>query len=232
MIREPDDSLEKKIALISSAAVFEGLSALAQKDFAALAVSIRYAKNEIVFRSHEPCSAFILVGQGLVRVSRYSALGKRLTYLLAGPGEPVNLVGPFTGAARAYVGEAVQDTTILSVKRKDFLAFAFANHQLIINIVGVLGHAVDSSNTRILDMLEKKVIQRLKRVLYTLSQKFGPTLNFTAVEIAELASTTTESSLRVLTDLRNNGIIGKKRGQIHILKPEALNDAEDEDLWI
>ena len=226
------DHLERKIALISRSAVFEGLSGRAQKDFADLAVSLRYAKNEIVVQSQEPCSAFVLVEQGLIRVSRYSALGKRLTYLLAGPGEPINLVGPFTGAPRAYVCEAVKDSTILSVNRKDFLTYAFANHQLIINIIGILGYAVDSSNTRILDMLEKKVIQRLKRVLHTLSQKFGPDLNFTAVEIAELASTTTESSLRVLTDLRNNGIIGKSRGQIHILKPEALSDADAEDLWI
>jgi CRP-like cAMP-binding protein len=231
MEKEPD-RIEKKIALIGRSAVFKGLSEQALKDFADLAASLRYAKNEIVFQSHEPCSAFVLVEQGLIRVSRYSALGKRLTYLLAGPGEPINLVGPFTGAPRAYVAEAALDTTILSVRRKEFLAFAFANPQLIINIIDILGHAVDSSNTRILDMLEKKVIQRLKRVLYTLSQKFGPTLNFTAVEIAELASTTTESALRVLTDLRNNGIIGKSRGQIHILKPEALSDAEAEDLWI
>jgi len=226
------DHLDRKIALISRAAIFKGLSKQALKEFAELAASIRYAKNGIVFQSHEPCSAFVLVDQGLIRVSRYSALGKRLTYLLAGPGEPINLVGPFTGEPRAYVAEAAMDSTILSVKRKDFLSFAFANHQLIINIIGTLGHAVDSSNTRILDMLEKKVIQRLKQVLYTLSQKFGPTLNFTAVEIAELASTTTESALRVLTDLRNNGIIGKSRGQIHILNPEALKDAETEDLWI
>ena len=231
MARDPD-RLEKKIALVSQSIVFKGLPDQALKDFADLAVSIPYAKNEVVFHSHEPCSAFVLVEQGLIRVSRYSALGKRLTYLLAGPGEPINLVGPFTAAPRAYVCEAVKDSTILSVNRKDFLTYALANHQLIINIIGILGYAVDSSNTRILDLIEKKVIQRLKRVLYTLSQKFGPTLNFTAVEIAELASTTTESSLRVLTDLRNKGIIGKSRGQIHILKPEALSDAEAEDLWI
>jgi CRP-like cAMP-binding protein len=141
-------------------------------------------------------------------------------------------VGPFTGAPRAYVAEAMMDSTILSVNRKDFLAFAFANHQLVINIIGVLGNAVDSSNTRILDMQEKKVIQRLKRVLHTLYQKFGPTLNFTAEEIAELAGTTTESTLRVLTDLRYNSVIGKSRGRIQILKPEVLIDAEAEDLWI
>ena len=124
--------------------------------------------------------------------------------------------------------QALKDFADLAVS----IPYAFANSQVIINILGIMGHAVDSSNSRILDMLEKKVIQRLKRVLYTLSQKFGPNLNFTAVEIAELASTTTESSLRVLTDLRNNGIIGKSRGRIQILKPEALSDAESEDMWI
>lgn len=231
MLKEPD-RLEQKIALISQAVLFKGISEHAQRDFADIAVSIHYAKNDVVLQSHDPCSAFILVEKGLVRVSRYSALGKRLTYLLSGPGEPINLVGPFTGASRAYVAEAVLDSTILSVNRKDFLAFAFANHKLIINAIDTLGLAVDSSNTRILDMLEKKVIQRLKRVLHTLFQKFGPILNFTAEEIADLASTTTESSLRVLTDLRCNGIIGKSRGQIHILNPEALADAEAEDLWI
>lgn len=231
MIKEPDH-LESKLEIINQAGVFKGLSEDARQDFLKLAAFQRYAKNDIVYHSQEPCSAFYLVVQGLIRVSRYSALGKRLTYLLAGPGEPLNLVGPFTGAPRAYVAEAALDSTVISVKRKDFLAFAFANHQLIINIVGVLGYAVDSSNSRILDMLEKKVIQRLKRMLYTLSRKFGPTLNFTAVEIAELASTTTETTLRVLTDLRHDGIIGKSRGQIHILKPEALGDTESEDLWI
>ena len=231
MIKEPD-LLEQKIALFNQADIFKGVSEPALEAFAKMAVSIYYAKNDIVFQCHDPCSAFILVDQGLVCVSRYSALGKRLTYLLAGPGEPINLVGPFTGAARAYVAEAVRDTIVLSVKRKDFIKFAFDNHQLIINIIAILGHAVDSSNTRILDMVEKKVIQRLKQVLHTLSKKFGSTLNFTAEEIAELASTTTESSLRVLTDLRNKGIIDKSRGQVHILDHEALIDAGAEELWI
>ncbi len=233
MIMESDHRA-RKIALIRRAGVFHGLPEQAQKKFADLAVVVPYAKKEIIFQSQEPCNAFILVESGLVRVSRYSALGKRLTYLLAGPGEPINLVGPFTGAPRAYIAEAMVDSTILSVTRKDFLAFAFANCQLVINIVGILGNAVDSSNTRILDMQEKKVIQRLKRVLQTLSQKFGPTLNFTAMEIADLAGTTTESTLRILIDLRNKGVIGKNRGQIQIRDPEALIDAEteSEDLWI
>lgn len=231
MIEGPVD-LEKKIALIERAAIFKGLSTDAQKDLAKLAVLKQYAKNEIVFQSDEPCKAFVVVEDGLIRVSRYSALGKRLTYLLAGPGEPINLIGPFTGTSREYVAEAAQDTTIVSIDRQDFTQFAFAHPQLIVNIIDTLGHAVDSSNSRILDMLDKKVVDRLKRVLYTLLKKYGPVLNFTSVEIAELTGTTTESALRVLGDLRQNGIIGKRRGQIEILKPESLSDPDSETFWI
>lgn len=225
-------NLAKKIALIDQAAIFKGLSIDARKDLAKLAVLIKYAKNEIVFQSDEPCDAFVIVEDGLVRVSRYSALGKRLTYLLAGPGEPINLVGPFTGQPREYVAEAAQDTTIISIDSQDFIQFALAHPQLIVNIIETLGHAVDSSNSRILDMLDKKVVDRLKRVLHTLEKKYGPVLNFTSVEIAELTGTTTESALRVLGDLRQNGIIEKRRGQIKILKPEALAGPDGETFWI
>jgi CRP-like cAMP-binding protein len=225
-------SLERRIALFRRATVFSGMSPTAYANLAAMAASKHYLKNDVVFRCQEPCDAFYMVEDGLVRVSRYSATGKRLTYLLAGPGEPLNLVGPFTGAPRDNVAEASTDTTIVSIERKAFTEFAFKHPQLIINVIDILGQAVDSSNSRILDLLDKKVIQRLKRVLHTLSGKFGPVLNFTAMEVADLASTTTESALRVLSDLRHEGIIEKNRGRINILKPEALIDPECDDLWI
>ena len=191
-IRQSRLSWEKKIALFNRAAIFKGLSTDAQKDLAGLAVFEQYAKDEIVFQYDEPCKTFAIVEDGLIRVSRYSALGKRITYLLAGPGEPINLVGPFTGASREYIAEAAQDTTIVSVNREDFVQFAFTHLQLTINIINTLGHAVDSANSRILDMLDKKVVDRLKRVLRTLLKKYGSVLNFTSVEIAELTGTTTD----------------------------------------
>ena len=225
-------SLERKTALFEHAPLFDGLPPKALAVLAAMATSTEYGKGEVVFQSHEPCDAFTIVDEGLVRVSRYSATGKRLTYLLAGPGEPLNLVGPFTGASRDYVAEAATETRIVSIDRKRFADFSFRHPQLIVNAIDILGQAVDSSNSRILDMLDKKVVQRLKRVLHTLSVKFGPVLNFTAMEIADLTSTTTESALRVLGDLRQEGIIDKSRGQIVIREQEALIDPECEDLWL
>ncbi|MFH1153542.1 MAG: Crp/Fnr family transcriptional regulator [Pseudomonadota bacterium] len=222
-----------KTRLFSQAAILKGLSQDALNEMTQLTVARQYQKNEIIFQANEPTAIFILVFEGLIRVSRYSATGKRLTYLLAGPGEPIDLVRPFTGDRRENIAEAVKESTIVCINREEFLQFAVRHPQLVINIIGTLGQAVDSSNSRILDMLDKKVIERLKRVLHSLYKKFGPVLNFTAVEIAELAGTTTESSLRVLGTLCQDGIIEKSRGQIHILRAEMLPEYDDETaMWI
>ena len=232
MRKTGDMSFEAKAAFFPGALGFQGLPPAAYQELAALAQTRFFPKDEIIFAPEEPCLFFDLVVEGLVRVSLYSLLGKRLTYLLAGPGEHMNLVGPFTGAPRRYTAEAVKDTTLLRIKKQDFLNFAFAHQQLIINIISILGQAVDSSNSRIMDMVEKKVTFRVKRILYSLCEKFGPTLNFTAAEIAELSCTTTESILRILSELRENGIIEKSRGQIRILNAKALYDPETDAIWI
>lgn len=229
---ETSGHLTPMIELFSRAAVFKGIPNDAYRKLSELADTKHYVRNAIVFKAEDPCEAFMMVVDGLVRVSRYSALGKRLTYLLAGPADPLNLIGPFTGAPRPYVAEAAQTSTVAFIHRKAFLEIAFNYPQMIINIIEILGQAVDSSNSRILDMVEKSVIQRLSRILHTLYKKFGPILNFTAEEVAELTGTTTESALRVLSRLRKVGTIEKRRGQIRILKAEALLDYDGEELWI
>ena len=225
-------NIDRILALFSRAAVMQGVPRKVQEELAGLAVLKRFKKNDVLFQAWEPCDSFMIVEEGMIRVCKYSPLGKRLTYLLAGPGEPTNLIGPFIGKPMSNVVEAAADSTVISVERKDFIGVAFSHPQLVLNVIEILGQALDSSNSRILDMQEKKVVQRIKRVLFHMSEKFGPKLNFTSVEIADLASTTTESVLRVLSDLRQKGIIEKRRGQIYVVKPEALKDPHSEALWL
>ncbi|MFH1982457.1 MAG: hypothetical protein ABIL58_11480 [Pseudomonadota bacterium] len=65
---------------------------------------------------------------------------------------------------------------------------------LIITAISILGKAVDSANLRIINLIEKRVADRLARVLYTLYNKFGSPVNFTRYEMAALTGTTPESA--------------------------------------
>ena len=225
-------SFGEKVDLFSASFGFKDLPTKAHEELAAKADARYYPKNAVIFGPDEACRYFYLVAEGLVRVSINSPEGNRLTYLLAVRGEPLNLVGPFTGSPRIMAAEASSDTTMVLLEREFFTQFAFSHPQLIVTIIAKLGESLDSANSRILDMQEKKVDQRLNRILYTLYKKFGTTLKFTSTELAELAGTTTESSIRALSKLRQLGIIETGRRNITIIKPEAIEQSENNALWI
>lgn len=225
-------NLDNRIDLFRNAIGFEGIEESQIKQIGKFSFIKRFAKGKTVFDENDPCLYFFMVAEGLIKVSLVSYLGNRITYLLAGPGEPLNLVGPFSGAPRPFYAEALEDALVAHVKREDFISFCHRNPAVMHNIIIILGRAVDSANSRILDMMGMRVEQRLLRVLLTLYRKFGKTLDFTSNEIAEMAGTTTESTLRVMARLRQSGIIQTRRGQIQILKAEPLEHMGSESMWI
>jgi len=145
-------AIEEKLALFSQAFGFKHLSADARKKLAALSEARHYQKNVLIFGPDDPCRYFFLVADGLVRVSITSSEGNRLTYLLAVRGEPLNLVGPFTGGSRLMAAETLKETTLVLIDRDAFTRFAFSHPDLIVEIISKLGESLDSANSRILDM--------------------------------------------------------------------------------
>ena len=225
-------SLVERVAFYKQAMGFEGLDSNQLTEIAQITALKNFKKGETVFHQGSYCSYFPMVFQGLVRVSFCSTSGFRMTYPLASDGEPLNLVGPLTDSPRFLSAKAIKDLAIGRVKRDDFLSFAFKHPKVLVNFMTILGQAIDSANSRIIDMIEKRVEQRLIKVLYTLFKKFGSSLRFTSAELAELTGTTTESTLRAMSKLRDLCIIKSRRGKIIIVdthRPECLCS---EILWV
>ena len=191
-----------------------------------------YSKKEVIFRRGERCDFFYVVMDGLVKVSMYGSTGSKITYLLAGRGEPINLVGPFTGRPRYLSAESLSNARVLLLKKDDFLSYVYQHPPVISNIMIMLGSAIDTANDKILDMIEKRVEQRLMKVLYTLQKKFGQRLRFTSNDFAELAGTTTESTLRAMAQFRKQGVIKSHRGEVIILDLEKMENQGCETYWV
>ena len=71
-------------------------------------------------------------------------------------------------------------------------------------------------------MVYDSVERRLAQALLALSKKFGATIPLTKHELAELASTTVETTIRVLGQFRKRGIITSTRGSTTIAKSDQL----------
>ncbi len=189
-------------------------------------------KGEYIFREQEECDHFLMVAKGLVKVYVTSSSGARMTYLIAREGEPLNLIAPFDASPRPTVARAMGDAVIAQMPKEDFLNAALSSPQIMSTVVAILGRAIDSANSRIIDMMEKKVDERLFRALFSLYRKFGSPLNFTSHELAGLVGTTTESILRSMGRLKKQSIIDSSRGRVEIKDPKALEKYGIDSLWI
>ncbi len=224
--------LAERILILRPILEVEGVSLQQLEEIAQRSFIKNYSKGEVIFDRGERCEFFYVVMDGLVKVSMYGSTGNKITYLLAGRGEPINLVGPFTGKPRYLSAESLDNASVLLLKRDDFLAYVYEHPTVITNIMTMLGNAIDSANDKILDMIEKRVEQRLIKVLYTLQKKFGQRLRFTSSDFAELAGTTTESTLRAMAQFRKRGMIKSNRGEVIILDLEQMENQVCETYWV
>lgn len=224
--------LDQYIQILKPILGFEGATLRQLEWIGERAFVKHYFKGNLIFNQGQRCEFFYVVMTGLVKVSIYSFTGGKITYLLAGTGEPLNLVGPFTGKPRYLSAESLDSTDILLLKNEDFLTYVYKHPAVMKNIMSILGYAIDSANDKILDLIEKRVEQRLIKVLYTLQKKFGKRLKFTSSDFAELAGTTTESTLRAMSRFRKRGLIQSNRGEVVILDPALIEDQGRETYWV
>ena len=66
------------------------------------------------------------------------------------------------------------------------------------------------------------VERRLAQALLRLSKKFGATIPLTKHELAELANTTVETTIRILSQLKQQGVVASSRGSTTIKKADKL----------
>ena len=163
-----------------------------------------------------------MVTEGRVKVLKHSSLGKEFIIAFFDPGEMFGEVAVFENKPYPASAQAVADTKVLAIKRQDFLSFLANRPEVALRIMNILGGRLRDAQNRLRDLAGERVEQRLAQTLLMLSSKLGPTLPFTRQEIADMAGTTTETAIRVMSHLKERGIIRSLRGKIIVLDETKL----------
>lgn len=211
-----------KAQTLKRSPIFSGLSEDELGALSDLAAEYRYMPDEFIFWDGDAPERFYVVAEGSVKVVKHSSLGKEFIIAFFGPGEMFGEVAVFENKAYPASALATARTTVLSIRREDFLAFLADRPQVALRIINVLGGRLRDAQSRLRDLAGERVEQRIAGVLVMLSSKLGPTLPFTRQEIADMVGTTTETTIRVMGQLRSRGIIRSVRGKVTILDAQKL----------
>jgi CRP/FNR family transcriptional regulator len=202
--------------------IFSGLSADELAGLSGIAVERSLKPGEFVFWDGDTPGGFYIVVEGKVKVFKQASTGKEFIIAFFGPGEMFGEVAVFENKPYPASAQAVDDTRVLGFRREEFLSFLANRPEVALRIVYVLGGRLRDAQARLRDIAGERVEHRVGGVLTMLSSKLGPNLPFTRQEIADMAGTTTETAIRVMSRLRERGIIRSARGRIVILDETKL----------
>ncbi|MBA7661103.1 CRP-like cAMP-activated global transcriptional regulator [subsurface metagenome] len=157
-----------------------------------------------------------------MKVVKHSSSGREFIIAFFGPGEMFGEVAVFENKPYPASAQAIAETRVLGIKREAFLSFLADRPQVALRIISVLGGRLRDAQSRLRGLASERVEQRITQILLMLSARLGSTLPFTRQEIADMAGTTTETAIRVMSRLRQGKIIRSVRGKIIILDETKL----------
>jgi len=207
---------------LSKSTIFSGLNEEELAELATLTRQHSYLAGEFIFWEGDPPHRFFIVASGRVKVVKHSSLGKEFVLAFFGQGEMFGEVAVFESKPYPGSAQAVSDTEVLSMERKDLLSLLADRPDMALSIINVLGGRLRDAQNRLRDLAGERVEQRVARTLLMLSAKIGPTLPFTRQEIADMSGTTIETTIRVMSRLRGARIIRSSRGKTVIVDEAKL----------
>jgi len=208
--------------ILRQSLMFSSLNEDELAELSKLAIERNFKPDEFVFWEGDAPDYFYIVVEGRIKIAKYSSSGKEFIIAFFGPSEMFGEVAVFEVKPYPASAQAVADTKVLVIKKADFLSFLATRPQVALEIINVLGGRLRDAQSRLKDLAGERVEQRIAMTLLMLSSKLGPTLPFTRQEIANMAGTTTETAIRVTSQLKERGLIRSIRGKIIILDETKL----------
>lgn len=128
---------------------------------------------------------------------------------------------------------ALEDMHVCFIPKGDILDTIKENNQFSLNLMKNISHQLNAANTLISQMAQKPVKDRLAETLLHLEDVFGVDnkgfidVVLTREEIANTIGTATESAIRLLSNLKKDGVIDLHGKKIKISNKSELKNISE-----
>ncbi len=186
----------------------------------------------MLFSQGDAADAFFLVCSGSINLGLDSANGRELVINEMRPGDGFGELGLITGQPRSTSAVAGQDSVVLVIPRRDFVAVLGDEPALARNLLHTMADRLGTSSEREGALAFLNAPSRLARVLVQLDRKASVDgyVTISQEELARRVGLARQTVAQLLGKWRRSGWILTGRGRIVLLNRAALRrQAEEEE---
>ena len=201
---------------------FQTLPASELKILATACELRRFHKDEMIFREGQPAATVWVVTRGWVYLVKGTPQGGLATIFAMTPSEPLCGISAFDRGTYSASAVAATETQLITLPAELFAglldrhpAFARQVLQTCCERIRRMAEAIS--------LAQAPVEQRIAYVLLRLKRSFGNTIPVTHHELAAMAGTRWETSIRTLSAMKRSGWVASSRGRITLLAPRKLD---------
>jgi CRP/FNR family transcriptional regulator len=189
-------------------------------------------RGEVIWLAGSEVEFFGLVATGFVKMVRTTGDGTDVTLELMGPGQIFGMLGTIERTGCPLSAVAVTDTWYVRIPKYAFLPLYEECGALKDGLIRLSALRLHTQNDLRARLSKGRVEERIAAILFTLADSYGErkgnTLRLkvplTRQDIAEMAGTTVETTIRTLSRWQKLGYVRTRSHYITILDEAALND--------
>lgn len=220
-------------AVIKSCSILNALTAEEHDQLASHGFMAYADRGEVIWLAGSPSHTVCIVGSGFIKMTRSTPQGAEVAIELLGPGQCFGLLVAIEGREYPLTAVAVTKTWYLKIPTRSVMEIYASNVNLKDHILRTLGPRLRKAHDMMARMSMGRMEQRLAAVLLILMDSYGQPqkvgirieVPLTRQDLAEMAGTTVETAIRVMSKMQKEGVVKTDKQMITILDAASLSES-------
>jgi len=187
-----------------------------------------YKKKDIIYRQGDFASYSFRVKSGKVKTYQINPDGKEFIHDILKEGAFLGENALIQDTDRTEFAEALEDTELLLIPRKDFQDLIFQNKDVSGQFIKILSQNLIEKERELMEMaydtVRKRTADALIKLFETYKKEDNKNVKFdiSRSDLASMVGTATESVIRILSEFKKDKLIKIEGSTVHILDREKL----------
>ena len=167
----------------------------------------RYGAKEKLYTEGQHPRYIHLIKKGKVKVYRQNEQGKELISQLLSVGDWMGYLPVLQNTLYTDNAEVMEEAEVLLIPVSDFRSLLYNNRDVSARLLEMLADRTNHDENMLLELAYSSVRHKVAMALLGIAEKDGLTISINREDLASLAGTAKESTIRMLSDFKSEGIL-------------------------